>query len=90
MERMSGVSLPGHIDNSFEDSYGLFVPHTTVNTLMGVPAGRQSGLNARLSAWVNIPLTWNHIGQVHPSTGLPDSPEVEGVLARVIWNKAKE
>ena len=90
VERMSGISLPGHIDNSFEDSYGLFVPHTTVNTLMGVPSGRQSGLNARLSAWVNIPITWNHIGQHHPSTGLPDSPEVAGVLARVIWNKAPE
>jgi hypothetical protein len=90
VERMSGVSLPGYIDNSFEDSYGQFVPNTIVNTLMGVPSGKQSGLNARLSAWVNIPITWNYPGQVVPSVGLPGQPEVAGVLGRVIYNKAKE
>ena len=90
IERMSGVSLPGYIDNSFEDNFGPFVPKTIVNTLLGVPSGRQSGMNARLSAWVNIPLTWNHIGQVVPSTGLPGQPEVQGVLGRVIWNRAPE
>ena len=47
-------------------------------------------MNATLSAWVNIPITWNQIGQVVPSTGLPGRPEVQGVLGRVIWNRAPQ
>jgi len=90
IERMSGITLPGFIDNSFEDSYGPWSPGTILNTIPGIPSGKQSGMNARLAAWVNIPVTWNHIGQVVPSTGLPGQSEVAGVLGRVIWNKAKQ
>ena len=89
IEAMSGVTLPGYIDNTFDEGRGVFVPKTIINTLPGAKLSKY-GFNNRLAAWVNIPLTWNHPDQVIPSVGLPGQPEVAGVLGRVIWNKTPQ
>ncbi len=84
IEAITGVTLPGYVDNT-DDSFGLFSPKTIINTLEGQPIGR-NGFPNTLSAWVNIPITWNDINSPIPSVGLPGQPEVQGVKGRVLWN----
>jgi hypothetical protein len=86
VEAITGIPLPGYIDNSHnDDGLGVFVPKTIINTLPGAVLGR-NGFPNTLSAWVNVPITWNDINSPIPSVGLPGRPEVEGVDARIIWN----
>ena len=87
IEAITGVPLPGYIDNSHnDDKLGVFVPKTIIDTLPGAKIGR-NGFPNSLSAWVNIPITWNDVNSPVPSVGLPGQPGVQGVLGRINWNK---
>ena len=81
----SGQALPGYVDNSHDED-GLFSPRKVINTLLGVGTGNH-GFPSQNSAWVNIPLTWGDPDQVIPSTGIPGRPEIQGVHARLIYDR---
>ena len=84
----SGQALPGYVDNS-HDRDGLFSPRKVIITLPSTGTGNH-GFPSQNSAWVNIPIAWGDPDQVTPSVGFPGRPEIQGVHARLRYNKIKE